>query len=170
MPLTTGARLGEIFLEWALRHSQATLGHYFDNARVLFFSGLGNYKLASAMSEYSENLLFADPLLQLGVPKLLTSMDALGLYASGMHQVSDWVPPRVMPGALLKQWTHFVLRRAMQKATVVVAPAHELDDFGIEELAGKTVITSVPARVCTWWWTQHRCSVGRCCRRTCWTQ
>ena len=99
VPLTTGARLGEIFLEWALRHSQATLGHYFDNARVLFFSGLGNYKLASAMSEYSENLLFADPLLQLGVPKLLTSMDALGLYASGMHQVSDWVPPRVMPGA-----------------------------------------------------------------------
>ena len=142
VPLTTGARLGEIFLEWALRHSQATLGHYFDNAKVLFFSGLGNPKLASAMSEYTDNLLFADPLLQLGVPKLLTSMDALGLYASGMHQVSDWLPPRVMPGALLKQWSHFVLRRAMQKATVVVAPVHELDAFGIEELAGKTVITS----------------------------
>ncbi len=142
VPLTTGARLGEIFLEWALRHSQATLGHYFDNAKVLFFSGLGNPKLASAMSEYTDNLLFADPLLQLGVPKLLTSMDALGLYASGMHQVSDWLPPRVMPGALLKQWSHWVLRRAMQKATVVVAPAHELDAFGIEELAGKTVITS----------------------------
>jgi len=142
VPLTTGARLGEIFLEWSLRHSQATLGHYFDNAKVLFFSGLGNTKLAMAMSEYTENLLFADPLLQLGVPKLLTSMDALGLYAIGMHQVCDWVPPRVMPGVLLKQWTHFVLRRALQKATVVVAPAHELDNFGIEELAGKTVITS----------------------------
>ncbi len=142
VPVTTGARLGEIFQEWALRHAQATLGHYFDNANVLFFSGLANYRLAMAMGEYSENLLFADPLLQLGVPKLLTSLDALGLYASGAHHVSDWAPPRLIPGALMRQWTHFVLRRALQKATVVVAPAHELDDFGLEELAGKTILTS----------------------------
>jgi hypothetical protein len=32
--------------------------------------------------------------------------------------------------------------KAMTKATMVVAPVHELDDFGLEELAGKTVITS----------------------------
>ncbi len=141
-PLTTGARLGEMFLEWAVRHTQFELGHYFDNARVLFFSGLANHKLAMAMAEYSENLLFADPLLQLGVPKLLTSLDALGLYAGGAHCVSDWVPPRLIPAALLTQWTQFVLRRALQSVTVVVAPVHELDGFGLEELAGKTVITS----------------------------
>jgi predicted amino acid dehydrogenase len=35
-----------------------------------------------------------------------------------------------------------VLRKAMQKASVIVAPVHELDDFGLEELAGKTVITA----------------------------
>ena len=142
VPVTTGARLGEIFGEWALRHAQATLGHYFDNAKVLFFSGLAHHRLALAMAEYSENLLFADPLLQLGVPKLLTSVDALGLYARGAHQVSGWAPPRLIPGVLMRQWTHFVLRRAMHKASVVVAPAHELDDFGLEELAGKTVLTS----------------------------
>ncbi|MGZ5132396.1 MAG: dehydrogenase, partial [Caldimonas sp.] len=38
-PVTTGARLGDIFLEWAVRSAQAQLGHYFDNANVLFFSG-----------------------------------------------------------------------------------------------------------------------------------
>ncbi len=102
-PLTTGARLAEIFLEWAVRHAQTTLGHYFDNANVLFFSGLAQYKLATSMAEYTENLHFADPLLQLGVPKLLTSLDALNLYASGAHIVSDWVPPRAMPGALLQR-------------------------------------------------------------------
>jgi len=137
-----GQRLGEIFLEWAVRQSQATLGHYFDNARVLFFSGLAQHKLAMALGEYTDNLQFADPLLQLGVPKLLTSLDALGLYASGAHQVAQWSPPRLVPPALMRQWTHFVLRKAMLKATVVVAPAHELDDFGLEELAGKTLITS----------------------------
>ncbi len=142
VPLTTGARLGDIFLEWAVRHTQNELGRYFDNANVLFFSGMANYKLAMSMSEYTSNLQFADPLLQLGVPKLLTSLDALGLYASGMHYVSDWTPPRVIPAMLLKQWTRFVLGKALAKATMVVAPVHELDDFGLEELAGKTIITS----------------------------
>ncbi len=141
-PVTTGARLGDIFLEWAVRRAQAELGHYFDNANVLFFSGMAHYKLATTLSEYTSNLLFADPLLQLGVPKLLTSLDALSLYSSGAHYVSDWVPPRVMPPLLLKQWVRFVLRKAMQKATVVVAPVHELDHFGLEELAGKTVVTA----------------------------
>jgi predicted amino acid dehydrogenase len=142
IPVTTGVRLGEIFLEWAVRHTQIKLGNYFNNALVLFFSGLANYKLATTMAEYTDNLQFADPLQQLGVPKLLTSLEALSLYASGAHYVADWAPPRVIPDELLKQWTHFVLRRAMAKATVIVAPVHELDDFGPEELGGKTVITS----------------------------
>jgi predicted amino acid dehydrogenase len=141
-PATTGKRLGEILLEWAVRHAQSELGHYFDNARVLFFSGMANHKLALSLAEYTENLRFADPLLQLGVPKLLGSLDALGLYAGGAHYVSDWAPPQVVPDVLLRQWTHFILRKAMQKATMLVAPVHELDTFGIEELAGKTIITS----------------------------
>ena len=142
VPVTTGSRLGEIFLEWAVRHTQIRLGHYFDNALVLFFSGLSSYKLATTMAEYTDNLQFADPLLQLGVPKLLTSLDALSLYASGAHYVSDWKPPRVIPADLMRQWTRFILRREMSKATVIVAPVHELDEFGPEELAGKTIITS----------------------------
>jgi predicted amino acid dehydrogenase len=142
VPVTTGARLGEIFLEWAVRHTQIKLGNYFNNARVLFFSGLTHHKLATSMSEYTDNLQFADPLLQLGVPKLLTSLDALSLYASGAHLASEWLPEGLAPPDLLKQWTQFLLRRAMRDATVIVAPVHELDDFGLEELAGKTIITS----------------------------
>jgi len=141
-PLSTGARLADIFLEWAVRHAQSTLGHYFDNAIVLFFSGQAHHKLATAMAEYTPNLLFADPLLQLGVPKLLTSLDQLDLYAAGAHYVSDWVPPKPISGPLLRQWTDHVLRKAMAQATVVVAPAHELDRFGLEELAGKTIVTT----------------------------
>jgi predicted amino acid dehydrogenase len=142
VPLSTGARLADIFLEWAVRHAQTTLGHYFDNANVLFFSGQSNAKVAAAIAEFTENLQFADPLVQLGVPKLLTSLEALHLYASGAHYVADWAPPRAMPGPLLREWTRFVLRKAMAHATVVVAPVHELDDFGLEELAGKTIVTT----------------------------
>lgn len=142
VPVTTGGPLGDILQEWALRHAQVTLGSYFNNARVLFFSGLKNYKLALSMAEYTENLRFADPLHQLGVPKLLGSLQALQLYASGAHYVKDWSLPVSMSSGPIKEWTQFLLRKAMQKATVVVAPVHELDACGIEELAGKTLITS----------------------------
>ncbi|MBK9444326.1 MAG: dehydrogenase [Comamonadaceae bacterium] len=141
-PVTFGGQLGDILQEWALRHAQVSLGHYFNNARVLFFSGLKNYKLAMSMAEYTDNLKFADPLIQLGVPKLLTSLQALQLYASGAHYVKDWTLPDALSSGPVKEWTRFLLRKAMQKASVIVAPVHELDEFGLEELAGKTIITS----------------------------
>jgi predicted amino acid dehydrogenase len=109
---------------------------------VLFFSGRTNYKLAQSMAEYTPNLQFADPLLQLGVPKLLTSLDTLELYASGAHYVLDWTPDALMTSMPVREWTHFMLKKALRDATVVVAPVHELDRFGLEELAGKIVVTS----------------------------
>ncbi len=141
-PVTTGGRLGDTLQEWAVRHAQIELGSYFNNARTLFFSGLKSYKLAMSMAEYTDNLKFADPLMQLGVPKLLTSLQALQLYASGAHYIKDWRLPSALSSGPVKEWTRFLLRKAMQKASVVVAPVYELDEFGLEELAGKTVITS----------------------------
>ena len=142
VPVTIGGRLGDILQEWAVRHAQIQLGNYFNNARVLFFSGMTNYKLAMSMSEYTENVRFADPLQQLGVPKLLSSLEALQLYSTGAHYVRDWSLPVGLATGPIKDWTRFVLRKAMQKASVIVAAVHELDEFGLEELAGKTVITS----------------------------
>jgi predicted amino acid dehydrogenase len=141
VPVTTGDRLGDIFLEWAVRRAQIRLGSFFNNARVLFFSGAANYKLAMSMSEYTDNLQFADP-VRLGLPKLLTSLDALALYTRGAHYVAGWKPRRMPAAPVLKLWSDHVLRKALQSATVVVAPVHELDPFGLEELAGKTIITS----------------------------
>jgi predicted amino acid dehydrogenase len=141
-PVTFGGQLGDILQEWALRHAQVSLGHYFNNARVLFFSGLKSYKLAMSMSEYTDNLKFADPISQLGVPKLLTSLQALQLYASGAHYVRDWSLPEALSSGPVKEWTRFLLRKAVQKASTIVAPIYELDECGLEELAGKTLITS----------------------------
>jgi predicted amino acid dehydrogenase len=142
VPVSLGGRLGDIFQEWAVRHAQIELGSYFNNARVLFLSGLQNYKLAMSMAEYTDNVQFADPVQQLGVPKLLSSLQALQLYSTGAHYVKDWSLPVDLATGPIKDWTRFVLRKAMQKATVIVAAVHELDEFGLEELAGKTLITS----------------------------
>ncbi len=142
VPVTTGGRLADILQEWAVRHVQSRLGSYFSNAKVLFFSGATQWKLAQAMGEFTTNLEFADPLLQLGVPKMLGSLEALELYAAGASVVADGLPEGLLDTALARRWKRWVLRRAMQEATVIVAPVHALDAFGLEELAGKTIVTA----------------------------
>jgi predicted amino acid dehydrogenase len=141
-PVTTGEPLGTLFMEWAVRHTQQTLGNYFNNARVLVLSGQEHLKVAATLAEYTPNLQFADALLQLGVPKMLTSLDGLQRYLAGAHYVTDWTPPDLLASGPLKDWTRFVLRRALAKAHVVVAPVHRLDEFGLEELGGKTIVTA----------------------------
>ena len=142
IPVTTGERLVDILQEWAVRHVQNTLGSYFSNANVLFFSGTSNLKLAQTMHEYTQNVAFADPLLRLGVPKLLTSLEALQLYAGGAHRVLEWALPGLTSSETVKDLNRYMLRKAIHEATVVVAPVHELDDFEPEDLAGKTIVTS----------------------------
>ncbi|HRE13273.1 MAG TPA: hypothetical protein PLD37_03655 [Usitatibacteraceae bacterium] len=142
VPATSGARLAGILQEWALRHVQGRLPGYFTNARVLFFSAASNPKLAQTFAEFTPNLQFADPVLDAGVPKLLGSMEALSLYASGAHYVTERLPEALLDNPAGREWTRWILRRAMRDATVIVAPVHALDGFGIEELAGKTILTA----------------------------
>ncbi len=144
VPVSSGTRLGEILLEWAVRHSQVRLGSYFSNARVLFFEGMTDAKLAHAMSEYTENLAFADLPMRFGIPKLLTSIDALQTYIELLRYLPAWISPDRLhlPLPMREEWRRLMLSKALREATVVVAPVHALDEFGIEELAGKTIVTT----------------------------
>ncbi len=148
-PFTAGDALRTVTHEWSIRHIQYTQGNsYFNNSRIVFLSGMSNATLARALSEYTTNLMFCDPILENGIPKFLTSMDDLKLYAGGLHSILKWVPSRrfsdyAMP---LRAYTQFIIRRAIQQANVVVVPYHDfykfVGEFGITELGGKTVITS----------------------------
>ncbi len=143
-PITTGARLREIVQEWSLRSAQVELGNFFNNAKVLFLSGTTNYRMASVMAEFSQNLSFADPVLQLGAPGVLHSLRALELYAAASHPALRFSPesgllPSLAPGRLLNQ---FLLKKAVRDADVIVAPWHQLERYGLEDLEDKAVITS----------------------------
>jgi len=151
VPVSTGARLREIVQEWSVRSAQVELGRIFNNARVLFMSGTTNYRLASVVSEYTENLSFADPVLQFGAPNLLHSLRALELYAAGSHPLLKYAGsrtriPQIGPVRYLKK---FVLRRAVQDAHIVVASYDQLETYTAKELEGKTVVSSTisPARL-----------------------
>jgi predicted amino acid dehydrogenase len=143
-PVTTGAKLREIVQEWTLRTAQTELGNVFNNARVLFLSGALNYRLASVMAEFTDNLSFADPVAQFGLPGLLHSLDALELYAAGTHPILRFEGGRALIPAVtpVRFLNHLLLRRAVKSAQVVVAPYDQLAHYDREELEGKTVITS----------------------------
>lgn len=144
IPVTTGATLRGILHEWAIRHTQIEQGNFFNNSRVLFFNGVANYKAATVLSEYTDNLQFADPVFQLGIPKLITSLHGLELYAAGTHPLNKWSAPHILSPTVvpIKEWNRFIVKKAAQKADVIAATYEEIEDFSLEELGGKTLLTS----------------------------
>ncbi|MDM8522446.1 hypothetical protein QUF80_03665 [Desulfococcaceae bacterium HSG8] len=148
-PVVTGEGLRKVGYEWSLRHIQFKFGNnYFDNAVVLFLSGLSNYSMAKVMSEYTDNMSFADPVMENSIPKFLNSMKELETYAGGVHEVLKWVPgKRITSSAVpLRMWNEYVLRKAMQKANIIVIPYYDfwkyVEKSTLEELGGKTIVTS----------------------------
>lgn len=143
VPVTTGATLRGILQDWAVRHAQLELEHCFNNAKVLFLNGQANFRPARVFTEYTENLFFADPVTQLGVPKMLTSLDALETYATGTGYLQSWnIGDTVGKLPVARNVTDYVVRKGAQNADVIAARYNELEEMGLEELAGKTVLTS----------------------------
>jgi predicted amino acid dehydrogenase len=141
--VSTGVRLREIVQEWSLRSAQHELGNFFNNAKVLFLSGAANYRLASVMGEFTQNLSFADPVLQFGAPALLHSLRALELYAAGSHPVLRVGPEDHLPSlAPARRFNQSLLKKAVRDADAIVASYHQLERYGPDELEGKVVLTS----------------------------
>jgi predicted amino acid dehydrogenase len=148
-PVTTGDILRGVSHEWALRHTQFVFGNnYFDNARVLFLSGRTNARLARVMGEFTDNLQFADPVLEEGLPRLITSARELSLYTGSVRDALRWVPGRrlVSDAAPVRKAAEYLLHTAVKKASVLVVPYYRffqyLEPFSSEELEGKTIITT----------------------------
>lgn len=142
VPATTGATLRRLLQVRAVRHVHNTLGHYFANNLVLFLSGMRNYDMAVALSDYTPNLRFADALAQTGAPTLLTSLLQLELYAKGSGLLLSGRPGEMLEAAL-SGFKRSRLAAEVALAQVIVGTFHELEQVGsAKNLAGKTVITS----------------------------
>ncbi|NMT65099.1 dehydrogenase [Marinobacter orientalis] len=149
-PVTTGAGLRAILQEWAVRHTQTELGHFFDNARVLFMNGKAGYRIAKALSEHTDNLFFADPYTDFGVPRLLTSLKQLETFTALTAPVM-FRPAAVKTVETLLRTPLYrlgeglvkgALHHAVSESHVIVGAIADLENFTHKELDGKTVITS----------------------------
>jgi predicted amino acid dehydrogenase len=142
VPVTTGATLRRLLQVRAIHYVQKKLGHYFNNNLVLFLSGMRNYDMALAISDYTKNLSFADALFQTGAPAMLGSIEQLELYAKGSDLILNGKSAEMLEASLHE----FKLNRAasaVAKAHVVVGTFTEIKAVGnASNLEGKTLITS----------------------------
>ena len=100
-PVTSGNALRDVSFEWALRFIDHKFTNYFKNSKVLFLSGMINYKIAKVMAEYSDNLTFADPVLENGISKLIHSLKGLESYASGTNEILGWLPTKKLTSSVV---------------------------------------------------------------------
>jgi predicted amino acid dehydrogenase len=142
VPVTTGATLRRLLQVRAVRHVQKELGNYFNNNLVLFLSGMRNYDMAVALSDYTKNLSFADALFQTGAPAMLGSLEQLELFAKGSELMLSGRPGEMLERSLTA-FKNNRISAAVTKSHVIVGTYHELHAVGtMANLEGKTLITS----------------------------
>jgi predicted amino acid dehydrogenase len=144
VPVTDGRALRDVLQEWAVRRVQTEMPGYFDNARTVVLGGANHARTTRILREYTDNLEFTDPWQRLHVPALLDLNPVLGLAADvgswSLHHLPRAVRAEVeAPGQALG---HLLARKAAREADVVVSTYDELAGFGLEDLAGKTLVTS----------------------------
>ena len=147
-PVTDGTELLEVLQEWAVRRVNSELPGHFTNARTVVLGGDNHGRTTRILREHTENIHFADPLLHFDLPGRFHNTPVLGLAADAVGGVAGLalglVPDGVRaqidsPGRLAAR---ALARRAARDCDVVVATYEELTGFGLEDLAGKTLITS----------------------------
>ena len=143
VPLTDGRALAAVLQEWAVRHVHAEMPGLFNNARTVVLGG--HHRGATRiLAEFTDNLDFADPLLRLDLSARTAAVPLTGLATHALAWPLALVPPgvRSVLSAPAEAVSNALTRRAARHADVVVASYDELDGFGLEDLAGKTLVTS----------------------------
>ena len=144
VPVRDGSMLADVLQEWAIRRVQAEMPGYFNNARTVVLSGKNYERTILVMREFTANIDFVDPALRTDVPVALNTNPVVAKAA----EVGMW-SWRLTP-SIFKEHTHGPIEwvsdqlahRAARDADVMVGSYAELIRFGLEDLAGKAVVTN----------------------------
>ncbi len=144
VPITDGHALRAVLQEWSIRQVNTEMPGYYTNARVVVLGGSNHDRTVRILREYTENFEFADPLLRFNLAGRTQSNPLVGMAADlGMwpvHRLPGAVKAQIKaPGAGLSS---SLTRRALADSHVIVGTFEELEAFGIDDLRGKSVVTS----------------------------
>ena len=142
--VTDGHRLRNVLQEWTIRHLAGEMPGYFANARVVVLGGGNHYRSTRVLSESTQNLALRRP--GGGVRPLRHSHPVRGVRALrvrlGLASGED-SPPGGVGGHRPGPEDHRVPGpQALQDCDVVVATFAELAQFELDDLKGKTLIST----------------------------
>ena len=142
--VTDGHRLRNVLQEWTIRHLAGDMPGYFANARVVVLGGRNHYRSTRVLSESTQNLRFADPAVEYGLADIHTPFEVFERVVSASGWVLEKIPSSVVstatgPG---RRFIESRVRRALQDCDVVVATFRELAQFEVDDLKGKTLIST----------------------------
>ncbi len=144
IPVTDGHALRAVLQEWSIRHVNTLMPGYYTNARVVVLGGTNHARTVGILREYTQNFDFADPVMRLDLPGRVNSNPVLGMAATA----GTW-PVQHLPKVVKSQLrspghrvSEALTRRAVKDAHVIVGTYDELSTFGIEDLRGKSVVST----------------------------
>lgn len=145
VPVTDGKHMADVLQEWAIRHVNNDMPGFFSNARTVVLGAHAYHaRTVLVLREHTQNIEFADPHERIDVPSLLKSNPALNKAVE-----LGLLPYRLVPGKIKHQieaptyWaSHALARRAARDCDILVATYPELTGFGLEDLAGKTLVSN----------------------------
>ncbi len=148
-PVFSGRTLLPVCRRWTLNQLEQQVGDdLFDQAAIVFTSGITDADLASDLLEYTDNFTFCDPILSSGIPKLLHTLEDLRLYAQYVHPFTKKLGSKRLSDKtfLLDACNTHIISKEIKNADILVVPHacffEDIGDCGMEELEGKIVITA----------------------------
>ena len=142
--VTDGHRLRTVLQEWTIRHLSGEMPGYFANARVVVLGGKNHYRTTRVLSESTQNLRFADPAVEYGLDDIRTPFEVFERFVSASGWLLEKIPSAVVSAATApsRKFIESRVRNALQDCDVVVATFEELAQFELDDLKGKTLITT----------------------------
>ncbi len=142
--VTDGHRLRNVLQEWTIRHVAGEMPGYFANARVVVLGGRNHFRTTRVLSESTQNLRFADPAVEYGLSDIHTPFELFERAVSASGWLLDKLPSAVVSAATGPGRTFIEsrVRKALQDCDVVVATFRELAQFELDDLKGKTLIST----------------------------
>jgi predicted amino acid dehydrogenase len=144
VPVTDGHALRDVLQEWSIRHVNTLMPGYYTNARVVVLGGTNHARTVRILREFTQNFDFADPLMRLDLPAKVDANPVLGLAAGAGAWSADQLPRAVKsrvkaPGHRVSE---ALTRRSVKDSHVIVGTFDELNHFGLEDLRGKSVVST----------------------------
>lgn len=144
VPVVDGSTLADVFQEWAIRRAQAEMPGHFANARVVVVGDAIQERTISVLREFTANIDFENPMKRVDVP-LAVGVNPVTSGAASVGMFAWDLAPDLLKQAAAgpAAWVSGKLaHRAATFADVIVGSVPDLRRFGLEDLAGKTVVTN----------------------------